>query len=91
MNLYNTKSIRTLRLYKLHFKHRRRDSCLQTAGNCSIVDNTCMSLLLLRLLPVLICAIGGRRAIERNIYYWIGSKTPPDKASVACIKAVELR
>jgi hypothetical protein len=39
----------------------------------------------------LMCAIGGRRAIERNIYYWIGSKTPPDKASVACIKAVELR
>jgi hypothetical protein len=34
---------------------------------------------------------GSRSALQRTIYYWVGSKAAADKASVACIKAVELK
>ncbi|CAM9287650.1 unnamed protein product, partial [Phaeothamnion confervicola] len=30
-------------------------------------------------------------AVTRMLYYWVGGKATMDKATVACIKAVELR
>lgn len=34
---------------------------------------------------------GDVTGVHRTLHYWIGSKAPSDKATVACIKAVELR